>query len=98
MNNRWMEGPSGRRGWDLSDDGEESDGEDSPRRLSAMERLYRFGDDRYGDGPDERALAVLRGAMAVTKKVPSRAAIASLQVLKVEDLQESEKSECNFVA
>jgi hypothetical protein len=88
-----MDGPSGRRGWDVSDDGEDSDGEDSPRRLTTIERLYRYGDDRYSDGPDERTLAVLRGAMAVSKKVPSRAAIASLQVLKVGELTESEKSE-----
>jgi hypothetical protein len=81
-----MDGPARtRRGLDISDDDEESDGEDAHREPGGV---YR-----YGDGDEDRAMAVLRGAISVSKRVPSKAAIASLQVVKVEDLKEADKSE-----
>lgn len=41
----------------------------------------------------DRAMAALRGAAAVAKRVPSKAAIASLEILKAEDLKPADKSE-----
>ena len=92
MNNHWMEGgPARRRGWDLSDEGEESD-DDGLHRDPSQVFHYPDGDDDR----DDRAMAALRGMIASSKKVPSKAAIAALEVVKPEDLKDADKSKFCF--
>ena len=85
--NSWTDRTTARHrlptGWDNSDD--EDDLEDRHP-------------DEYGgpEGDDDRALAALRGAIAGSKKVPSKSAIASLEVVKPEDLKEADKSKFPF--
>ncbi|EHL00858.1 putative E3 ubiquitin-protein ligase hrd-1 [Glarea lozoyensis 74030] len=91
-----MDGPARiRRGLDISDDDEDSDLErESNEIYRREEELSRRENElaRREDGNEERAMAVLRGAIALGKRVPSKAAIASLQVVKVEDLKEADKT------
>ena len=70
----------------MSDEDEDSDGEDYHRDL---DEAYRHG----MEGDSDRAMAVIRGTMAVGKRVPSKATIAGFEVMKLEDLEESDKSE-----
>jgi hypothetical protein len=45
-----------------------------------------------GEGDDERSLAAMRGAVASGKKIPTREAIATLEVVKIGDLSDKSKS------
>jgi hypothetical protein len=44
-----------------------------------------------GEGDDERSLAAMRGAIASGKKIPTREAIAALEIVKVDDLPDKSK-------
>lgn len=76
-------------GWDASDDEDEAEleAEALSRRQEAEIYFVTNGLDA------DRAMAALRGAAAVAKRVPSKAAIASLEILKAEDLKPADKSE-----
>ena len=45
------------------------------------------------DLDDERSMAAMRGALASGKRVPSKDALASLEIVKLEDLEENGRSE-----
>ena len=47
------------------------------------------------DLDDERSMAAMRGALAAGKRVPSKEAIASLEIVKFEDLEENGRSTFN---
>ncbi len=47
------------------------------------------------DLDDERSMAAMRGALAAGKRVPSKEAIASLEIVKLEDLEENGRSMLN---
>jgi hypothetical protein len=44
------------------------------------------------DPDDERSMAAMRGALAAGKRVPSKEALASLEIVKLEDLEENGRS------
>ena len=73
--------------WDSDDDDDDSvpevEGEGAYRRNAEM--LFN------GEGDDERSLAAMRGAMASGKKIPTREAIAALEIVKVDDLPDKSK-------
>ena len=72
--------------WDSDDDDDsvsEVEGEAAYRRNAEM--LFS------GEGDDERSLAAMRGAMASGKKIPTREAIAALEIVKVDDLPDKSK-------
>ncbi|KAF4635486.1 hypothetical protein G7Y89_g2612 [Cudoniella acicularis] len=57
--------------------------------------ITRHGEPELYFSPDmdeERAMAAMRGALAASKKVPSREAIAALEVIKVEDLKPADRT------
>lgn len=45
----------------------------------------------YQGADDERSVAAMRGALANSKKLPTKEALASLEKVKVEDLPERDK-------
>jgi hypothetical protein len=73
--------------WDSDDDDDDSvpevEGEGAYRRNAEM--LFS------GEGDDERSLAAMRGAIASGKKIPTREAIAALEIVKVDDLPDKSK-------
>ncbi len=44
------------------------------------------------DPDDERSMAAMRGALAAGKRVPSKEALASLEIVKLEHLEENGRS------
>ncbi|CAG8974419.1 hypothetical protein HYALB_00004115 [Hymenoscyphus albidus] len=83
---RWGETPARPLGWDPSDDEDEGELEAEARRQDA--EIYLAA----GRAEADRAMAALRGAAAVAKRIPSKAAIASLETLKAEDLKPADKT------
>jgi hypothetical protein len=73
--------------WDSDDD------DDSVPEVEA-EAAYRRNAEMLfsGEGDDERSLAAMRGAIASGKKIPTREAIATLEVVKIGDLSDKSKS------
>lgn len=72
--------------WDSEDDDDsvpEVEGEAAYRR--SAELLFS------GEGDDERSLAAMRGAIASGKKIPTREAIAALEIVKIDDLSDKSK-------
>jgi hypothetical protein len=49
------------------------------------------------DLDDERSMAAMRGALAAGKKVPSKEALASLEIVKLEDLEDNGRSKLSIV-
>ena len=73
--------------WD-SDDDEDSNPDieaEAARREAAREAFY----DQV---EEERTMAAMRGALAAGKRLPSREALAALEIVKIEDLKESDRS------
>ncbi|KAH6675505.1 hypothetical protein B0J14DRAFT_691464 [Halenospora varia] len=68
------------------DSDDEEDAEIEAARIREAELFFS------PDMDEERAMAAMRGAIASSKKVPSREAIAALEVVKVEDLKEADKT------
>jgi predicted kinase len=50
------------------------------------------------DLDDERSMAAMRGALAAGKRVPSKEALAALEIVKLEDLEENGRSTSSFIA
>jgi hypothetical protein len=60
---------------------------------------YRRGAELLfgADVDEERSMAAMRGALAAGKRVPSREALASLEIVKVEELEDNGRSEFSIV-
>lgn len=82
--------------WDPDSDEDEDISRELSREMGRdREALYRqhaaealFGSDL----DDERSIAAIRGAVAGGKRVLSKEALASLEVVKVKDLKEADRS------
>lgn len=71
----------------------------SDRENSEMFRLGISRHDReamYAELDDERSVAALRGQLSASKRLPTKEALASLEILKPEDLAGEEKSKLSF--
>ena len=72
--------------WDSDDDDESLPDID-------VESYRRNADLLFNqDGDDERSLAAMRGALASSKKVPTKEAIASLELVTIQDLSDKSKA------
>jgi len=80
----WIDPPR-RRGHHLWDSDED---DDLDAELDARRDLY-FGPGAGAD--DERMIAAYRGHLVSGKKVPTKEAIASLEVVNLEDLKDDSK-------
>lgn len=49
------------------------------------------------DLDDERSMAAMRGALAAGKRVPSKEALASLEIVKLEDLEDNGRSKLDTI-
>ena len=75
----------------------DSDDDDDSAPETEAEAHRRSTEFFLNPGPeDERSIAAMRGALASGKRVPSKEAIASLEVVKLEDLEENGHSECSL--
>jgi DNA-binding SARP family transcriptional activator len=64
------------------------DDEDSVPEIDADTAYRRSAELLFSsDLDEERSMAAMRGALAAGKRVPSKEALASLEVVKVEDLE-----------
>lgn len=69
------------------------DDEDSVPEIDADTAYRRSAELLFSsDLDEERSMAAMRGALAAGKRVPSKDALASLEVVKVEDLEDNGRS------
>jgi hypothetical protein len=74
------------------------DDEDSVPEIDAEASYRRSAELLFSsDLDDERSMAAMRGALAAGKRVPSKEALASLEIVKVEDLEENGRSTFSIV-
>lgn len=74
----------------------DSDDDDDPVPEMDAETYRRNAELLFStDLDDERSMAAMRGALAAGKRVPSKEAIASLEIVKLEDLEENGRSMLN---
>jgi hypothetical protein len=72
--------------WDSDDDDDSVPEIDAEAYRRSAEFLFS------SDADDERSMAAMRGALAAGKRVPSKEALASLETVKLEDLEENGRS------
>ena len=68
-----------------SDEESSSDLENEDMRTAVYRQILYQGAD------DDRSVAAMRGALANSKKLPTKEALASLEKVKLEDLADSDK-------
>jgi hypothetical protein len=74
------------------------DDDDSVPEIDAEASYRRSAELLFSsDLDDERSMAAMRGALAAGKRVPSKEALASLEIVKVEDLEENGRSMFSIV-
>lgn len=83
---------SGTHGW-----GDSDDDDDSVPEIDA-EAAYRRNAELLfsSDLDEERSMAAMRGALAAGKRVPSKEALASLEIVKLEDLEDNGRSKLSL--
>ncbi len=77
--------------WDSDDDEDPVPETDAETYRRNAELLFS------ADLDDERSMAAMRGALASGKRVPSKEALASLEIVKLEELEENGRSEFSMV-
>jgi hypothetical protein len=78
--------------WDSDDDEDPVPEMDAETYRRNAELLFST------DLDDERSMAAVRGALAAGKRVPSKEALASLEIVKLEDLEENGRSKFSTLA
>jgi hypothetical protein len=77
----------------------DSDDDDDPVPEMDAESYRRSAELLFGaDLDEERSMAAMRGALAAGKRVPSKEALASLEIVKLEDLEDNGRSEFSVVS